>query len=1136
MSAVVTRDRAAAGARLGALEIAALLGQHPPTPEQAAIIESPSEPLLVVAGAGSGKTETMAARVVFLIANDLVRPEAILGLTFTRKAAGELSERVRRRLRALRRARARHADGGPSTLVAPTIATYNSYAAALVGDHALRLGLEPSSRLLGEAGRWQLAHEVVEQWSSDLGVDLAPSTVTAAVLDLDGALSEHLVEPGRLRSTAESLVDAMASTPGTPPKAADLKLLREVQSSLRLRGLLVDLVEELTARKRDADLVDFGDQVAMAARLAIDVPDVGAGERARFDVVLLDEYQDTSVAQLELLRHLFGGGNPEGIGHPVTAVGDPHQSIYGWRGASAGGLERFPEHFPRRTATGGTERAAVLALSTSWRNDHAVLAAANAIAGPLRAAALAADAHLDLPQLAARPGAGAGAVTAIYAETIEDEARVVAQFIADRRGDAGPAGSTPVTAAVLCRKRSQFPVLQAALLDAGLPVEVVGLGGLLSTPEVVDIVAALEAAHDPSRGDSLMRLLTGPRVRLGLADLHALAEWSAALAGPNRRSSDPAAGREQDIVDERSIVDALDDLPRPGWTSPHGRTLTATGRERLADLAGVLRSLRSQTFLPVIDLVAEAERLLGLDIEVAARPGVSPATARANLDAFRTVAAGFSDASDSGTLGAFLAWLEAAQREERGLEAPVGEMDPGSVQLLTVHAAKGLEWDVIAVPGMVERTFPIAPKSSGWIKDTGSLPTVLRGDRANLPDVSLTGAVDATALAARLNTFRVAHAEHHESEERRLAYVALTRARSQLLVTGSWWRDATRPTSPSSFLGELVDAGVTVGPWAPDPAAPTEDGAAGKPVRPEKPSVEAPVWPPDLALGERRQLRLDAAAEAVRAAVTAGADVGRGVEASSADGGSTAVPPSPGGGRAASSRAGEPPASPWQVADLLLEERRRGSAERSTVALPAHLSTSSLVRLAADREQFALQLRRPVPLAPSVHARRGTAFHAWVESYFGAASLLDVESLPGADDETVTEDAELAALRRVFLTTEWAGRTPIAVEVDVETPIGGVVVRSRIDAVFRDPSGPPGAVVVVDWKTGRPPTDPRVVESRDLQLAVYRLAWARWKGVPLDHVQAAFVHVSTGETIRQTAPLDMAAIERLLVGGQVPAV
>ena len=202
-------------------QIAALVGQPPPTAEQRVVIEAPLGPSLVVAGAGSGKTETMAARVVWLLANGIVEPDQVLGLTFTRKAAGELAERVRKRLRTLARAAA--AEGvalggtvdaartdGLAGLARPTISTYNSYAASLVSDHALRLGLDPSARLLGEAAQWQLASEVVEAWSDDLDTDAATSTVIEAVLALSGALDEHLLDAAQARSGIEAILEALA--------------------------------------------------------------------------------------------------------------------------------------------------------------------------------------------------------------------------------------------------------------------------------------------------------------------------------------------------------------------------------------------------------------------------------------------------------------------------------------------------------------------------------------------------------------------------------------------------------------------------------------------------------------------------------------------------------------------------------------------------------------------------------------------------------------------------------------------------------------------------------------------------------------------------------------------------------------
>ncbi|GAA1713465.1 ATP-dependent DNA helicase [Isoptericola hypogeus] len=1132
-------------ARTTAREIAALLGRPSPTDEQVAVIEAPLEPVLVVAGAGSGKTETMAARVVWLIANDLVAPEEVLGLTFTRKAAGELTARVTSRLAQLARAQGRAASG-LDLLARPTVATYNAYAASLVADHGLRLGIEPGSRLLGEANQWQLAAQVVESWADDLGTDKAVSTVVGAVIALSGALGEHLVEVDDARDELADVVSRLDALPLGPRQKKRTKEVQQLVDSVAERGRLLELVAEYRRRKRVSDSLDFGDQIAYAAELARSVPAVGATERSRFRVVLLDEYQDTSFAQVELLAGLFGGG------HAVTAVGDPHQSIYGWRGASASGLARFPDRF--RTPAGAS--AAVRYLSTSWRNDAAVLAAANVAAAPLREQARHDTSGVAVPPLDLRPGAGAGAVTAHVAATSDEEAEAVAEFVAARwRRATRPDGSDRVTGAVLCRARSQFAAVEVALRKRGLPVEVVGLGGLLTTPEVVDVVALLEAVHDPSRGDSLLRLLTGPRVNLGAADLHALGSWAADLArADGARPGDAARGDrgsgegdpgdeapaviEGDVVDHRSVVDALDDLPAPGRPARDGRVLSADGHRRLAALARLLRELRGLTYLSLPELVVTAERALGLDVEVATAqvladtliPGPGgPVTAagvslrgREHLDAFRDVAATFAQSADVATLGAFLAWLGVAGDQERGLDMPVREPDPDAVQVITAHAAKGLEWDVVAVPGLVDGVFPSQAESSagrtgsGWLTDLSALPYHLRGDADDLPEFTWREASDTKDLAARRDEFRAACGAHQLAEERRLAYVAFTRARRELHLTGHWWGTGAQPRRLSPFLAELVDAGVVDGRgWAdvPDPSASNPRDAvevtgtwpAAEPAEPADPAE--PTEP--NAPSPREVLRTTAAW----------------VEAAAAAGGGAP----PGVLRDESGR------DLVGLAGTLLAER--GERDDREVEMPAHVSASGLVRLAADRDAFTLQLRRPVPHEPTVHARRGTLFHEWVEQFYTASTLVDVDDLPGADDGDVAADVDLETLRERFLASPWASRTPVAVEVDVETPVAGVMLRSRIDAVFVDPDAPAPrdgeapAVVVVDWKTGREPTDAAARAAREVQLAVYRLAWARYAGLPVERVSAAFCYVASGTTARPGRLLDETELEALVRGG-----
>ena len=207
----------------------------------------------------------------------------------------------------------------------------------------------------------------------------------------------------------------------------------------------------------------------------------------------------------------------------------------------------------------------------------------------------------------------------------------------------------------------------------------------------------------------------------------------------------------------------------------------------------------------------------------------------------------------------------------------------------------------------------------------------------------------------------------------------------------------------------------------------------------------------------------------------------------------------------------------WRAeVDVLLDEHAQANRAGVDVELPAHLSVSQLVDLRADAGTFAQRLRRPVPFKPNALARRGTAFHAWVERRFGATRLLDIDELPGAADETAVPDEDLALLIARFSASRWANRTPIEVEVPFETVIGPTVIRGRIDAVFTEPDvdGEP-RWIVVDWKTGAPP-EASQRESVDIQLAAYRIAWAKLVGARPDQVRAAFHYVRPDVTLEPT--------------------
>ncbi len=1073
---------------ISAYDLASALDRPPPTAEQAAVIEAPARPCLVVAGAGSGKTETMAGRVVWLVANGFVRPEQVLGLTFTRKAASELATRIRRRLGQL--AARGVVDAELIRAGEPTVSTYDAYAGRIVADHALRLGLEPGQQLITPTLAWQYAARVVDRYDGDMElVRVAPSTVVTEVLALADGMAQHGVDADQVRVVCAELSELLMALPKSPTQKTRNALYAEiiaVVDALGARYQLLPLVEEFSREKRQREVLDFSDQMALAARLADGFDVVGVGERATYRAVLLDEYQDTSHAQLVFLRGLFGG--LDAAGHLLTAVGDPSQAIYGWRGASQGTLAAFPRHFP--SADG--KPADVFTLGTSFRNARQVLAVANVVAAQLRGG------PVSTPDLVARDDAPEGVVSCALYETVADEAAATAdQIAAIWHADRGqPFAETPRSVAVLVRAWKLVPRIESALRERGVPVEILGVGGLLLEPEVVDVVATLAVIADPARGDALMRLLTGARWRIGPRDLAALGRWARRMVGER------GVDREPDEVDERSIIDALDELPPPGWLSDRGHV-------RLRRLSGELRALRARARQPLPDLVADVIRTMGLDVEVLARGGTAPAS-RANLDRLIEVAADFADTGEQFNLVAFLAYLDAAVGQERALErgddndvAPAVpesglgiEVSRERVQILTVHAAKGLEWDVVCVPGLAAELFPgvRARDGKGWLVARGQLPWPLRGDRDSLPAAEFGRCADQDEAKAVIEGFIEQTREHLTREERRLAYVAFTRARHELIVSGFRWDAAMRPRGDSPFLGEVKAVCEAAGQlvlWTQPP-----EGGATNPLLAGGPASRA--WPLDP-LGERRD-QLQAAADLVNAAMTAESE-----------------PLEPAVAAAA---------AVWEsdVSVLLRERAAREQRARIEVELPGQLSVSQLVTLRRDRDELAGQLRRPMPMPPAPTARRGTAFHAWLEQRFGSPRLLDVDELPGSADNDPAPDDDLVELQQAFLASEWADRDPVEIEVAFQLVIDGRLIRGRMDAVYREPDG---GFVVVDWKTGRRPVG-NDARAAAIQLAAYRLAWADLAGVDPARVRASFFYLRESITTSPPELLDRDGIADLL--------
>ncbi|WP_176562149.1 ATP-dependent helicase [Mycolicibacterium palauense] len=1067
-------------------ELAVALGLPAPTDEQAAVIAAPPGPLVVIAGAGAGKTETMAARVVWLVANGYAEPGQVLGLTFTRKAAGQLLRRVRSRLARL--AGAGLAPVDPAVTTPPTISTYHAFAGNLLREFGLLLPMEPDTRLLGETELWQLAHEVVCAHPGELTAERTPAAVTSLVLQLSGQLAEHLVSTEELRDThleLERLVHTLPAGPGQRERGPNQSLLKLLGAQTE-RAELVPLVDALHRRLRAEKAMDFGMQMSAAARLAEDFPQVGTRMRERYRVVLLDEYQDTGHAQRVALSGLFGGGRDAGLA--LTAVGDPIQSIYGWRGASATNLPRFTTDFP---APDGTP-APTLELRTSWRNPPSTLRLANAVSADARRRSVA------VRPLRPRPGAEPGTVTAALLTDVAVERDWVAAELARRYAAARAGGVAPPTAAVLVRRNADAAPMAEALRARGVPVEVVGLAGLLAVTEVADVVAMLRLAADPEAGAAAMRVLTGPRLRLGARDLAALWRRARDLDGGGTPAD---AGTAQIVAQTAADADApclADAICDPGPAQAY----SPAGYRRICTLAEELTAVRARLDHPVADVVTEVRRLLRVDVEARSRrPG--GATGSEQLDAFADVVDDYARrcGPESGIAG-LLAYLQAAESVERGLAPAEVAVSADRVQVLTVHAAKGLEWQVVAVPHLSARVFPSTSARSTWLTDAGELPPLLRGDRASsgapgVPVLDVSTVTDRRQLSDVITAHRDQLRRRHLDEERRLLYVAVTRAEDTLLLSGHHW-GATEitPRGPSEFLVEVKDildraarAGEPCGDiaeWAPEPA----DGERN----PLRDSVVEAQWPSDP-LGAARA-RTEAGAALVTAAMR-----------------------DPRGGPA-----GDPHGWVGDV-DALIAERAR-HVEPPRPQLPSQLSVSSLVDLGRDPAGAAARLRRRLPSRPDPHALLGTAFHEWVQRFYGTERLFDLEDLPGAVDADAARVAgDLADLQAAFMASPWAARTPIDVEVPFEMLIGGHVVRGRIDAVFADRDG---GATVVDWKTGDAPADPEAQRHAAVQLAVYRQAWAAMSGTPLSSVRASFHYVRGGTTVAPAALPDHDELAGLL--------
>ena len=1202
---------------LCAVCLAKTLGGEVPTKEQAEVIEAdPQTPLLVVAGAGSGKTTTMADRVVWLCANLHVRPDQILGVTFTNKAASGLKRKVSEQLGKLAasglvpvqqlitgeqtEAPQHRDDYALRDLLAPAVSTYNSYANSLLKQYGTLVGVEPHADLGGEARLWQLARSIVDRLArpghgSDEGpavdidvlleADRAPSTVTADLMKMSDQCAEHGQDPQAVARWIDHLITTRISTHGEPPTSpVELKALMR---NFRYRQQIAVLAAHFDQRRRAEGMLSYADQLTGAVTVAEDVERARLEQRSQYRVVLLDEFQDTSFVQSKLFYSLFGQG------HSVTAVGDPNQSIYGFRGASAGQLFAFRDRFPTAAGT----KPEVKYLTTAWRNGPEILKVANALLSyfgepdtlqkPWHNATADEVSKLSGPQaqkrLTSNPNRAAdnpGRVSVGWYETSAEEADAVVASLKNayarvwgrRQRTAEPSDKSPKrpSAAVLARTHRQLDVLTEAFdrqaaddPDAHLRYERTGLSGLLSTPEVREVLCYLTVLTDPTRSDVLIRILAGDKYRIGPRDLYELGQHAEKLS---RRFTSGDEAEEQ-----RTLLDALADLVRhrpqssqqrgPDPRMHHG--VSDQALQRMSELWDSFSTLRQWSTQGVTALVERIIDQIGLTSEVRARRGGTSAASH-QLSAFIEETEAFELTTPQGTVQDFLDWAQTAEDHEKGLEPAEVESDPEAVQLMTLHAAKGLEWDIVATVGWRAPDFPDETAKDPWTGGGGWLPWPLRGDAENLPRWGPFASGDqwlqdnlahswdvwcwlVTGKPAKAQDDWMPDPYLHQlpdfraEEDRRLAYVAVTRAADELIVTGSLFSGMSKGTDrsgkrrnpqmrPSHFLNEVAAA---IGESARIDAA---DEGFTRVQNPASLYATEADWPYDPLQGRTATRVFDGEGTAAEHDVPSqqtlrlsGASRREAVDAAAAS-------------VIEALEAGSPAAEPvhdeaaqWaEEAGLIIAQLTEANDEEN-IPFPEHLSASNLVALDEDLNTTLSRLRRPIPQEPRASLRKGTQTHAWIEERLGNIQqpAFEPEDMGQEDAATVFADA---STREKFLSSQWAHRNAFALEMNFATPVGGTVIRGQIDAIYGYDTAEDRYLTLddkdrfdrqlvtdrnqrmqqvewhlLDWKTGAPPRRQKVWEARTVQLAVYRLAFHRMYGIPLERISVSFHYVDQGD-------------------------
>jgi DNA helicase-2/ATP-dependent DNA helicase PcrA len=760
------------------------------------------------------------------------------------------------------------------------------------------------------------------------------------------------------------------------------------------------------------------------------------------------------LSQKVLLQQLFGNG------HPVMAVGDPCQAIYGWRGAEITNMENFKDDFPREIA-GNWESAQVYKLTANRRSGKNILTAANSLSNKLR------EIHPEIVELVPADDAKpAGEIQTALLPTFTDEVEWVAEQVAQIK----PVKSWNEVA-VLLREKKNAQYYVNALEAKGIPVQVVDPGALVNLPEVREVVSYLEAIYDPTANTALARILLSPRWQIGSRDLAILGRHASELVRVDVTPEMPIDVQLDHIVsavDKSQRVSLLDALELVG--EDESLPYSPEARVRLVELASQLRMLRKFCNESAIDLISRIIRVTGIGIEAMVINSPEGSTHFDRLAALIDLAGNFRNLEGDSSVGAFLEYLRTGQRFNSLVEADVTLSD-NAVIVMSIHKSKGLEFPIVVVPDLTAGVFPSTPKDRHWPKNAFRIPPDALGAPINplLPEFP----APAGPRGVDFKAFTTAAGELATIDERRLAYVAITRAEQKVIASGSWWGPTqSKLRGPSAFLIDLHKGATRPDVWTdtPDPDA----------TNPLLADVQYLTWP--VQVDSTKRMVIQQEAELVKSAAIKLHD------------------------QSGLSEQEIALVESWQqdIDALVLQASQYESVER-LVRLPASLSASQLIALNSDEKVFLKSLVRPMPRQPSSAADRGTTFHSWVETFYGRRTLIDAESLAGAMDDEIYSDEQLQALKSAFESGPFVDRTPVSLEMPFALVLGGRTLRGRMDALFKGTLDDPNASdqwLVVDWKTGKSGS------ANDLQLSVYRQAAALTLGVNPDQIQAVFYYVA----------------------------